>query len=179
MQISHHKVVSFQFSLSNDSGEVIDASEADKPLVYLHGEENIVPGLELALEGKHVGDKLKVSLDAADAYGEHDPEMIEVVSAEMFEGIDHLEVDMEFHAAMADNDEEGQTVRITKIDGDNVTIDGNHPLAGMHLDFDITIEDIREATEEELEHGHVHGAGCCGDGECEEEECCGEGNCSN
>ncbi|WP_018293543.1 FKBP-type peptidyl-prolyl cis-trans isomerase [Mariprofundus ferrooxydans] len=166
MQICNHKVVSLQFSMSNDAGEVIDSSDDGDALLYLHGEENIVPGLELALEGKSVGDKLKVTLDAADAYGEIDPSLVEVVSAEMFEGVDNIEVGMEFEAEMPDEDEL-QYVRITEIDGDNVTVDGNHPLAGMRLHFDVTVEAIREATEEELEHGHVHGGECCG-----EEDCC-------
>jgi len=166
MQICNHKVVSLQFTMSNDAGEVIDSSDDGDALLYLHGEENIVPGLELALEGKSVGDKLKVTLDAADAYGEIDPSLVEVVSAEMFAGVDSIEVGMEFEAEMPD-EEELQYVRITEIDGDNVTVDGNHPLAGMRLHFDVTVEDIREATEEELEHGHVHGGECCG-----EEDCC-------
>ncbi|EAU55753.1 FKBP-type peptidyl-prolyl cis-trans isomerase [Mariprofundus ferrooxydans] len=166
MQICNHKVVSLQFSMSNDAGEVLDSSDDGDALLYLHGEENIVPGLELALEGKSVGDKLKVTLDAADAYGEIDPSLVEVVSAEMFEGVDNIEVGMEFEAEMPDEDEL-QYVRITEIDGDNVTVDGNHPLAGMRLHFDVTVEAIREATEEELEHGHVHGGECCG-----EEDCC-------
>jgi len=173
MQISHHKVVSVQYSLSNDAGEVIDSSEAGDPLVYLHGEENIIPGLESALEGKAVGDQLKVSLDAVDAYGEYDPELVEIVSGEMFEGVDDIEVGMEFQADLPD-EEEVQFVRITAVDGDNVTIDGNHPFAGMRLHFDVTIADIREATEEELEHGHVHGGECCGEGNCDDNDggCC-------
>jgi len=166
MQITDHKVVSFHYTLTNDAGEVIDTTAGSEPLPYLHGEENIVPGLELALEGKSVGDKLKVSLDAADAYGELDPALIEVVSAELFEGIDSLEAGMEFETE-SDNGEV-EFVRITEVDGDNVTIDGNHPLAGQNLNFDVEITDIRDATEEELKHGHAHGddEGCCGDEDC-------------
>jgi len=172
MQISHHKVVSAQYTLSNDAGEVIDSSEAGDPLVYLHGEENIIPGLESALTGKAVGDKLKVSLDAVDAYGEYDNELVETVSAGIFEGVDKIEVGMEFETELPD-EEEVEFVRVTAVDGDNVTIDGNHPFAGMRLHFDITIEAIREATEEEIEHGHVHGGECCGEGDCDEEgDCC-------
>ncbi|PIW47078.1 MAG: peptidylprolyl isomerase [Zetaproteobacteria bacterium CG12_big_fil_rev_8_21_14_0_65_54_13] len=173
MQISHHKVVSAQYTLSNDAGEVIDSSEAGDPLVYLHGEENIIPGLESALTGKAVGDKLKVSLDAVDAYGEYDNELVETVSAGIFEGVDKIEVGMEFETELPD-EEEVEFVRVTAVDGDNVTIDGNHPFAGMRLHFDITIEAIREATEEEIEHGHVHGGECCGEGDCDE-----EGGCCN
>ncbi|ATX79787.1 FKBP-type peptidyl prolyl cis-trans isomerase [Mariprofundus aestuarium] len=166
MQITDHKVVSFHYTLTNDAREVLDTTTGGEPLPYLHGEENIVPGLELALEGKSVGDKLKVSLDAADAYGELDPALIEVVSADLFEGIETLEAGMEFETESDDG--EVEFVRITAIDGDNVTIDGNHPLAGQNLTFDVEITDIRDATEEELEHGHVHGddEGCCGDEDC-------------
>jgi len=172
MQIDNHKVVSFHYTLTNNSGEVIDASEGREPLVYLHGEENIIPGLELALEGKTVGDKLKVSLDAADAYGEFDPAMVEIVSSDMFEGVENVEVGMEFQAELPDG--EGlQMVRITEVDGDNVTVDGNHPLAGQDLNFDVAIVDIRQASAEELEHGHVHGdEECCDEGGCGSDDCC-------
>jgi len=166
MLVSKHNVVSCQYTLRNDAGEVIDASEANDPLVYLHGEENIIPGLERALDGKAVGDEIKVTLEAEDAYGEYDPELVDTVSAEMFEGIDDIQVDMEFQTNEP-SEEEVEFVRVTAIDGDDITIDGNHPFAGMRLHFDVTIEAIREASEEELEHGHVHGG----------EECCGEGNC--
>jgi len=172
MQIDNHKVVSFHYTLTNAGGEVIDASEGRDPLVYLHGEENIIPGLELALESKSVGDKLKVSLDPVDAYGEFDPAMVEVVSSDMFEGVDNVEVGMEFQAELPDG-EGAQMVRITDVDGDNVTVDGNHPLAGQQLNFDVAIVGVREATEEELEHGHVHGdEECCGEGGCGSDDCC-------
>jgi len=181
MLIGHHKVVSFQYTLSNDEGEVLDASESGDPLVYLHGEENIVPGLESALEGHKVGDAIKVTLEAADGYGELDPAMVETVSSDTFPGVDKIEVGMEFQAAFDDDEEEegfNQFVRITKVEGDQITIDGNHPFAGMRLHFDVTVEAIREATEEELKHGHTHGeGGCCGLDSCDEDECCGEGNC--
>lgn len=172
MQIDNHKVVSFHYTLTNASGAVIDSSEGRDPLVYLHGEENIIHGLELALEGKSVGDKLNVSIEPADAYGEFDPAMVEVVSSDMFDGVDNIEVGMEFQAETPDG-EGVQMVRISDVDGDHVTVDGNHPLAGQQLNFDVAIVDIRKATEEELEHGHVHGADeCCDEGGCGEENCC-------
>jgi len=166
MQITHHKVVSFHYTLTNEAGETIDSSIGGEPMPYLHGELNIVPGLELALEGKSVGDKLSVSLEAADAYGEFDPALVEVVSAELFDAVDDIEVGMEFEAEIPDS-EDFMNVRITNIDGDNVTVDGNHPLSGQKLHFDVEVIAIRDATEEELEHGHVHGD--------DDEECCGEG----
>ena len=172
MQIDNHKVVSFHYTLTNESGALIDSSEGRDPLIYLHGEENIIHGLELALEGKGVGDKLNASIDPADAYGEFDPAMVEIVSSEMFDGVDNIEVGMEFQAETPDG-EGVQMVRISDVDGDNVTVDGNHPLAGQQLNFDVAIVDIREATEEEIEHGHVHGAEECGsEGGCGSDDCC-------
>jgi len=168
MQITKHKVVSFHYTLTNDAGEVVDTTAGGEALPYLHGEQEIVAGLEQALEGKSVGDKLNVSLDAKDAYGEIDPSLVEVVSADLFEGVEKLEAGMEFETELENGDDE--FVRIISVDGDNVTIDGNHPLAGQNLTFDVEITDIRDATEEELEHGHVHGDG---------EECCGEDDCCN
>jgi|UPI00036026D4 FKBP-type peptidyl-prolyl cis-trans isomerase SlyD len=182
MKISHHKVVSFQYTLSNDAGEVVESSEGDEPLVYLHGEGHILPSLEAALEGHNIGDVLKVSLDPSDAYGEFDPAMVETVSSELFPDVEHIEVGMEFQADFDDEEEAGalnQFVRITKVEGDQITVDGNHPLAGMRLHFDITVAAIREATEEELQHGHPHTeGGCCDSGDCEETTCCGEGHCN-
>jgi FKBP-type peptidyl-prolyl cis-trans isomerase SlyD len=177
MQITDHKVVSFHYTLTNEAGETIDSSIGGEPLPYLHGEENIVPGLELALEGKRVGDKLSVSLDAVDAYGEFDPAMVEIVPAELFDGVDKIEVGMEFEAETPDG-EGFMVVRITDIDGDDVTVDGNHPLSGQRLHFEVEVTDVRDATEEELEHGHVHGshAGCCGE-ECDCADDCGD-DCS-
>ncbi|ATX80530.1 FKBP-type peptidyl prolyl cis-trans isomerase [Mariprofundus aestuarium] len=159
MQISNHKVVSFHYTLTNDAGETIDSSVGGDPLAYLHGEENIIPGLENALEGKAVGDKLNVSLEAADAYGEYNPALTEVVPSSMFEGVDKIEAGMEFRA---ETSEGVQVVRIAEVDGDNITVDGNHPLAGQRLNFDVEIAEIREASAEELEHGHIHsGEECC------------------
>ena len=161
MQITDHKVVSFHYTLTNDAGEVVDTTAGGEPLPYLHGEKEIVAGLEQALEGKSVGDKLKITLAAADAYGDLDPALVEIVSAEMFEGAETLEAGMEFETELDNGDDE--FVRIISVDGDNITIDGNHPLAGQNLTFDVEITDIRDASKEELEHGHVHG---------DDEECC-------
>ena len=170
MQITDQKVVSFHYTLTNDAGAVIDSSTGGDPMPYLHGAENIVPGLELAMEGKSVGDKLKVDLDAADAYGEYDPSMVETVSADMFDGVDKIEVGMEFQVETPDA-EGVMIVRISDVDGDDVTVDGNHPLSGQNLHFEVEITDIRDASPEELEHGHIHGD--------DDEECCGSGDCCN
>jgi FKBP-type peptidyl-prolyl cis-trans isomerase SlyD len=157
MQISKNAAVSIHYTLKNDQGEIIDSSAESDPLVYLHGQGGIITGLENALGGKNIGDKFSVRLEPADAYGELSEDMIQVIHRDMFDGIDSLEVGMQFHAAV--NSGSG-IVTIVKIDGDDITIDGNHPMAGQALNFDVEVVDVREATQEELSHGHVHGSGC-------------------
>jgi FKBP-type peptidyl-prolyl cis-trans isomerase SlyD len=156
MNISEHCIASFHYTLTDGSGKVLDTSEGQEPLAYLHGSGNIIPGLEKALLGKTVGDKLHVSIPAAEAYGLRDDTMVQELPSNMFDGIDKIEVGMEFHAET----EHGlQVVTVTKVDGDMVFIDGNHPLAGVDLTFDVEITEVRAASEEEMEHGHAHGAG--------------------
>ncbi len=156
MNISPNSVASIHYTLTDGQGKVIDTSEGQEPLAYLHGAGNIIPGLEKALLGKAVGDKFTVSIPAAEAYGVRDDSMVQQLPSNMFSGIDNIEVGMEFHAET----EHGlQVVTVTNVEGDNVTIDGNHPLAGVDLTFDVEVADIRAASAEELEHGHAHGAG--------------------
>ncbi|MDD1608181.1 MAG: peptidylprolyl isomerase [Methylococcaceae bacterium] len=157
MQIADNMAVSIHYTLTNDEGEVLDSSQDDEALVYLHGEGNIISGLEQALHGKAVGDKFNVHITAEDAYGEFMEDRIQVISRAMFDGIDDLEIGMQFQADVSDGP---GVVTIIKIEGDDVTIDGNHPLAGQALTFDVEVIAVRPATSEELEHGHVHGAGC-------------------
>jgi len=157
MTISENNVVSFHYTLTDDEGNTVDSSAGGEPLVYLHGAGNIIPGLEKELTGKSVGDKFVVSVAAAEGYGEVIPEMIQQVPKEAFQGAPELQVGMQFEAGTQDG---GRVpVTITAIEGDVVTVDGNHPLAGKNLNFDVSIEDIRDASEEELAHGHVHGPG--------------------
>ncbi len=158
MQIAKDKVALFDYTLTNDAGDVLDSSQGGEPLAYLHGAQNIIPGLEKELEGKVVGDSLKVTVEADEGYGEYNEALTQVVASNMFEGVDKIEEGMEFQAETADG---VQVIRIAKVDGDNITIDGNHPLAGERLHFDVAITEVREATAEELEHGHVH-TGSCG-----------------
>jgi FKBP-type peptidyl-prolyl cis-trans isomerase SlyD len=155
MQIALNTVASIDYTLTDDDGQVLDSSDGREPLSYLHGAGNIIPGLEAALEGKTSGDSLQVHIEATDAYGEHHEGLIQVIDRSMFQGVDELAVGMEFHAQA--NDGGMQVVRIAAIEGDDVTIDGNHPLAGVPLNFDVTVVEVREASAEELEHGHVHG----------------------
>lgn len=156
MQIEEKKVVTLNYTLKNDEGEVIDASN-DGSFAYLHGANNIIPGLENALVGKAADDELSVSIEPAEGYGERNPEMVQVVDRNMFNEGDEINVGMQFHAQSPD----GQMIIVTiaDIDGDQITIDGNHPLAGVNLNFDVKVVEVRDATEEELDHGHVHGPG--------------------
>ena len=157
MQVADNTAVSIHYTLTNDDGEVLDSSIGDEALVYLHGGGNIISGLEKALHGKATGDKFNVRIPAEDAYGELMDEMVQVISREMFEGIDNIEVGMQFHADVSSGT---GVVTVVNIDGDDITIDGNHPLAGLALTFDVEVIEVRAATQEEMAHGHIHGAGC-------------------
>lgn len=157
MNITDKLVASIHYTLKNDAGDIMDTSEGEEPLSYLHGAQNIVPGLEKQLEGKSIGDKLSVIVSPEEGYGEYDANLIQELPRSMFDGVDNIEVGMEFHAQT----QQGmQIVEVKKIEGDTITIDGNHPLAGHTLHFDVEITDIREASADELEHGHVHGPSC-------------------
>ena len=153
MLIEDKKIVAINYTLTTDDGEVLDQSN-DGSFAYLHGADNIIQGLETALTGKTVGDTLNVKVQPAEGYGERNDEMVQVVGKEMFESDAELEVGTQFHAEGPD----GTPIMITiaAIEGDDITIDGNHPLAGVNLNFDVSIVDIRDASEEEIAHGHVH-----------------------
>lgn len=154
MQIADQKVVTLNYTLRDDKDTVIDSSQ-DGSFAYLHGANNIIPGLEKALTGKSVNDELSVTIEPAEGYGEHNPEMSQVVSIEMFDDADDIEVGRQFHAASPDG--QPVVVTVTAVEDGNVTVDGNHPLAGVTLNFDVKVMDIRDASEEEISHGHVHG----------------------
>ena len=158
MKIGANSVVSFHYTLTNDAGELVDTSREGEPLPYLHGAHNIVQGLEDALEGKEVGDKLKVEVPPHLGYGEYMEEMVQQVPADMFAGMDTLEIGMQFHAEGTSGQQ--HIVTVTAIDGDKVSVDGNHDLAGQNLHFDVEIMEVREPTEDEKSHGHVHGPSC-------------------
>jgi FKBP-type peptidyl-prolyl cis-trans isomerase SlyD len=152
MQITHQKVVTIDYTLTDTSGEVLDSSEDDGPLSYLHGFGNIVPGLESALEGKATGDSLKVVVEPSDGYGVRDEKLVHAVPRDRFPK-GEIEVGMSFHA---EGNGEPRILTVVAVDDKKVTVDANHPLAGQKLAFDVTVRSIRDATEEELEHGHVH-----------------------
>jgi FKBP-type peptidyl-prolyl cis-trans isomerase SlyD len=157
MQITTNSVVAIHFVLSDTAGEVLDSSEEHGPLAYIHGQGQMIPGLEAALEGKSQGESFKVTIEPEEAYGVFNEELIQTLSRDDFQGVDKLEVGMQFEAQDPDGDD--GVVTIASLDGDEVTVDGNHPLAGETLNFEIEINEVRAATAEELEHGHVHGPG--------------------
>jgi FKBP-type peptidyl-prolyl cis-trans isomerase SlyD len=157
MQVADNMAVSIHYTLTNDEGEIIDSSADGDALVYLHGAGNIISGLESALNGKQLGEKFTVRIEAADAYGDFMDDRVQVIARDMFEGVDNVEVGMQFHADVSSGP---GVITVIAVDGDQITIDGNHPLAGVPLTFDIDIIDIRPATQEEQSHGHIHGAGC-------------------
>lgn len=154
LQIGNNLVVSMHYTLSDNDGEVLDTSEGSEPLAFLHGAGNIIPGLENALLGKVEGDSLQVQIEPAEAYGEVKPELIQAVNIAAFQGIESVEPGMAFEAAAADGSV--QNIVVTKVEADEVTVDANHPLAGVVLNFDVQIVDVREASEEEIAHNHVH-----------------------
>lgn len=156
MQITSGKVVSIDYTLTSDGGEVIDSSEGGQPLVYLHGNGQIIPGLEKALEGKEAGAELTVKVEAAEGYGLKDEKKLIVVPRDRIDGTGELKEGMQLQAS---NGGGMQIVTVVKIAGDEVTIDANHPLAGVNLNFDVKVRDVRDATPEEIDHGHVHGPG--------------------
>ena len=155
MTVENGKVVSFHYTLTNAQGDVLDQSQ-EHPMPYLHGAGNIIPGLEKELAGKKVGDKLTVNVPAAEAYGEYHEQLVNDVPREAFQGVDQIEPGMQFQA----NTPEGvQVITVKAVNGETVTVDANHPLAGQDLNLDVEIVEVREATEEESAHGHVHGVG--------------------
>jgi FKBP-type peptidyl-prolyl cis-trans isomerase SlyD len=170
MNINKNLVVSFDYTLTDENKQVLDSSSGSGPLSYLHGYENIIPGLEKALEGKSEGDAFVVTVSAAEAYGERDEHFVANIPLNQFEDATAVEAGMQFQAETPDG---GRIVTVTKVANDMATIDANHPLAGIDLTFDVKIVAIREATAEELEHGHPHHEGGCGGcgGSCGEDGC--------
>lgn len=156
MNITSNKVVSLNYTLKNSEGMVLDTSEGRDPLLYLHGVGGLIPGLEKELEGMAVNDKKNVVVQPEDAYGKRQAELYHVVPKSGFQGDEEMQVGMQVQLET----EQGPAIaRIDKIEGEDVTLDLNHPLADMILHFDVEVVDIREASEDEISHGHVHGPG--------------------
>ena len=155
MKVADHAVVSIHYVLTNDDKEVLDSSEGQEPLAYLHGTGHLIPGLEAQLLGKAAGDKLDVTVQPEDGYGELNEDLVQTVPSNVFQGVDSIEPGMQFQTSSEDGSG-GQMITVVSVENDEVTIDGNHPLAGVTLHFSVDIIEVREASAEELEHGHVH-----------------------
>jgi len=154
MQITTNHVVTLNYTLKDNDDNILDKSD-DSSFCYLHGASNIIPGLENALAGKVSGDAFSVTIQPEEAYGIHDEAKAQEVPRSMFPPEQEIQAGMQFNAQGPD----GQAVVVTvkQVEDDTITVDGNHPLAGVTLNFEVIVMDIRDATAEELEHGHVHG----------------------
>ena len=152
LTIQNDRVATLNFVLKDDDGDVIDASEAGDPLIYLHGHDNIVPGLEKALNGKSTGDKVKVVVEPADGYGETTTDELQAIPREAFPE----DVEPGMLVELEDEDGEMVPIWVVEVEDDVVHVDIDHPLAGMRLHFDVDVVDVRAATAEEIEHGHPH-----------------------
>lgn len=157
LMIGKHSVVSIHYTLKDDAGEVMDSSEGREPLAYLHGANNLIPGLENELQGKTTGARFQATIEPKDAYGDINEEFVQTISKQMFQGAEEIQPGMTF-IAQGEGGQQRQ-VRVVEVDGDDVTIDANHPMAGKTLHFDVEVVEVREATPQELEHGHVHAGG--------------------
>ena len=156
MTIKKNKVVSFHYSLTNEAGEVVDSSRERKPMTYFHGATNIVPGLEKALEGRSEGDQFQVTVAAAEGYGERDENKIQRISTKHFRNPKKIKPGQ----MLVLKTRQGPIqVLVLKVGRFNLDVDANHPLAGQTLTFDVEVTGIRDATKEEIAHGHAHGDG--------------------
>jgi len=156
VKIENNRVVQIHYTLKDDQGEVLDSSIGNDPLPYIHGVGALIPGLEKQLLGKEAGEKFTAIIVPAEGYGEYDEDQVFQVSAGEFEGDDDLELGMQ---VQLDTENGPAIATVTEIDGDEVTLDLNHPLAGVILHFDVEVMEVREATKQELDHGHVHSGG--------------------
>lgn len=154
MTVQQHSVVSIHYQLTDENKEVLDTSEGQDPLTYLHGTGGLIPGLENQITGKSVGDSFQVVVQPAEGYGELDESLVQTVPMSAFEGVEKVAAGMQFRTQSQDGST--RVLTVISVEGDEVSIDMNHPLAGVTLCFDIEIVAIREATPEEIQHGHVH-----------------------
>lgn len=148
MQVAKHRVVSIHYTLTDAQDQVLDRSPEDKPLEYVHGVGTTIAGLEAALDGKEEGDHIQVTVKPEDAYGQHDDDLVQAVPRTMFQGVDHIEPGMQFQA---ETEQGPRVVTVAAVEDDQVTVDANHPLAGKRLNFDVQVEQVREASNEEIE----------------------------
>lgn len=153
MLIGKNSVVSIHYTLTDDDGNILDTSMNDEPLHYLHGANNLIPGLENELTGKTVGAAFKVKVPPDEAYGVYRDELVQTVPLDLFKGVEEVRPGMQFETQGTNGPE---MIIVTDVGNGEVTVDGNHPLAGKTLHFDVTVEAIRDASSEEIEHGHPH-----------------------
>ena len=156
MEIQDGMVVGVHYTLKYDKGDLLDTSAGQDPMIFLYGFGNIISGLEKAIAGKSVGDKLDVTIEPKEGYGIRDEGLKQEIDRGDFEGIDDIQVGMRFQA---ETENGNIPIRVVAIEGCKVTVDGNHELAGERLHFSVSIESIREAEQEEITHGHAHGTG--------------------
>lgn len=156
MTISENTVVSIHYTLTNDAGEVLDSSSGGEPLTYLHGASNIIPGLEAALQGRKVGDQFKVSVAPKDGYGERIDALVQRIPKNQFAQPDQLQKGMQFQIQGPNGP---LILTVVEVSNSDVVVDGNPELAGQNLHFDVEVTDVRQASSEEIEHGHAHGSG--------------------
>ncbi len=159
MKIAANTVVSMHYQVKNNDDEVLDTSEGKQPLVFIHGLGFLIPGLEQELLDKEAGAKFSCTIEPVNAYGERHEGLVQKLPIDVFDQIEEIHEGMQLRA---DTDQGEQSIFITKIEDEFVTVDGNHPLAGVELTFDVEVLEVREATEEEVAHGHVHAPGGCG-----------------
>ncbi|TWU28313.1 FKBP-type peptidyl-prolyl cis-trans isomerase [Bythopirellula polymerisocia] len=165
MQIAKHKIVAIEYRLTDESGDEIDSTAGEGPLTYLHGMQEIIPGLEAALEGRVAGDSFQVTVIPEEAYGDRLEELLVELAREEFEDVGDLEVGMQF--SLADEEDEEVFVTVVDFNDETVTVDGNHPLAGLTLHFDVKVCEVRDATAEEIEMSESPGE-CGPDCGCDE-----------
>ena len=154
MRIASNRVATFEFKVTDMAQQVLDSSEESGPYPYLHGMGHLIPGLEMEMEGRSPGDSFSVSIPPNKAYGDRDDTLVQKITRDRFEGMEDLHEGMMVEAHY-ENETEGRVMTVTRIDEEWVTIDGNHPLAGLTLNFDITVKDVREATPEEIDQGRA------------------------
>jgi FKBP-type peptidyl-prolyl cis-trans isomerase SlyD len=156
LHIEKNRVVFLHYTLKGDDGTVIDSSSGRQPMSYLHGKNNIIPGLERALAGKNAGDKVEVAIAPDQGYGRRDDRLVQILPRSKFEGVGDLKPGMQVRAS---GPQGARLVTIVRVDRDFITVDANHPLAGRTLHFAVEITEVRKATHEEVSHGHVHAPG--------------------
>jgi len=156
MKIEKDKIVLMHYTLTDDKGDVIGSTEGDVPLAYMQGKGNIIPGLEVEMEGRNAGDKFKVNISAENAYGKRNPELLHVVDRSVFQGEEEIIIGLRVNVQTSNGD---SIAVVSAFDDKTITLDLNHPLADKDLTFDVEVVEVREPTGVGIEHGHVHGPG--------------------